>query len=522
MAITALDEAFIAPDHVFLRLGIKHRGYITGDNVRDWIVINGGAIADPYGEKYETLELKRIQPTLFRFLWPNRTALYNRTMLGKNTIEAGVPWYEYRYVERERANASPLITFACVATHNQFCLVNEHIVANRHAPVIKLHGEASKEYYSKLTSIFNSSTTCFWFKQVAHNKGSTVDNRGARQRTDAFEDFYEFTATQLKSFPLVKDIPMAFISKIEKLSKQLIQLRPDAILSKAVPAIALLAEQRDQFECTISSIITLQEELDWQCYELYGLIPQNVTSSFILDPPPLKLGQRSFESLLARKMAAGDESTTWFARHGSKPIMTILEEWPDDYRRVVEQRIKLIETDRNIGLIERPEYKRRWNIEPWEQQQEKALRNWLVDRLESYFDFDGRMNDLKDVTAKGNLFTPVLNNMWKVADLARQDKDFIQVAEIYTGRPDFDLANLVGDLITAESVPCLPVLRYKPSGLDKRTAWERTWELQRLEDAIDDLFDIERLRRIEPTHAEASLRPLISALPMNGIRNPRC
>ena len=54
-----------------------------------------------------------------------------------------------------------------------------------------------------------------------------------------------------------------------------------------------------------------------------------------------------------------------------------------------------------------------------------------MDRLESYFDFDGRMNDQKDVTAKGNLFTPVLNYMWKVADLARQDKDFIQVAEIY-------------------------------------------------------------------------------------------
>ena len=36
-----------------------------------------------------------------------------------------------------------------------------------------------------------------------------------------------------------------------------------------------------------------------------------------------------------------------------------------------------------------------------------------------------------------------------------------------------------------ESVPFLPVLRYNESGLRKRADWERTWELQRGEDAID-------------------------------------
>ena len=40
-------------------------------------------------------------------------------------------------------------------------------------------------------------------------------------------------------------------------------------------------------------------------------------------------------------------------------------------------------------------------------------------------------------------------------------------------------------LVEDESVPLLPVLRYKPSGLRKRAAWERTWELQRKEDVID-------------------------------------
>src|SRR5207253_7198627 len=70
-------------------------------------------------------------------------------------------------------------------------------------------------------------------------------------------------------------------------------------------------------------------------------------------------------------------------------------------------------------------------------------------------------------------------------DLAGRDPAFQTVAELYRGRPDFDVVKLVTALVEAESVPLLPVLRYKPNGLDKRRAWERTWELQRQEDAID-------------------------------------
>jgi hypothetical protein len=69
-----------------------------------------------------------------------------------------------------------------------------------------------------------------------------------------------------------------------------------------------------------------------------------------------------------------------------------------------------------------------------------------------------------------------------VADQVRTDSDFVQVAELYRGRPDFDLVELVTELVLSESVPFLPILRYKPSGLAKRAQWEKTWELQRLED----------------------------------------
>ena len=82
-------------------------------------------------------------------------------------------------------------------------------------------------------------------------------------------------------------------------------------------------------------------------------------------------------------MAAGETADDLVRTHGSTPITELPAEWPDDYRRLVERRIELIESDPNIRLIEQPEYKRRWNTEPWESQLERALRDWLLDRLES-------------------------------------------------------------------------------------------------------------------------------------------
>jgi len=99
----------------------------------------------------------------------------------------------------------------------------------------------------------------------------------------------------------------------------------------------------------------------------------------------------------------------------------------------------------------------------------------------------------------------------RLADLAARDADFMQVAELYRGRKDFDVGRLVAELVEDQSVPCLPVLRYKPAAMDKRRAWERTWELQRLEDAIDARIgrDEEVERRPDWTiHADDGSEPL--------------
>ena len=312
--------------------------------------------------------------------------------------------------------------------------------------------------------------------------------------------FREFTGTGLLKFPVTDAQPTDLARELDDHAQRLSCHDPDGLLSRwesrgIMPGTSI----RDSFEVCQrewnlirEQMIALQEELDWQCYRLYGLIEEDLTQrrkaakedrkpseSGHPSVPRLQLGERAFEIVMARKIAAGELQTTWFERHNSTPITELPADWPDDYRRLVERRIALIESDPNIRLVEQPEYKRRWNTEPWESQLERALNSWLLDRLESYFDFDGRMNDAGKSMAR---LAIGLITVGKLADVARQDPDFLQVGELYRDDPAFDVTRLVAELVEAESVPLLPVLRYKPTGLRKREEWENTWALQRQED----------------------------------------
>ena len=125
-------------------------------------------------------------------------------------------------------------------------------------------------------------------------------------------------------------------------------------------------------------MIALQEELDWDVYHRYGLITDDEAAELVAEPgsvPDIRLGERAFEIVMARRMKAGELETQWFARHRSTPVIEIPEGWPEEYRAVVAKRIEFIERNRNIGLIERPECKRRWLSEKWEDKEAGALQD---------------------------------------------------------------------------------------------------------------------------------------------------
>jgi len=284
-----------------------------------------------------------------------------------------------------------------------------------------------------------------------------------------------------------------------------------ALATTATPTRDRLAEARAEWVRLRAWMISEQEELDWDVYRRYGLLSDAEAAEVLSDPSAelLNLGERAFEIVLARQVAAGNAETQWFARHGSTPITELPAHWSESYRKTVEARITLIERRRDLALIERPECKRRWATESWERQQERALRNWLLDRLEArhlWFAVDDNGDD-----------QPVARTVRTLADRVRGDADFTNVAALWAGdalgRPDADLAEVVGALVDTEHVPFLASYRYKPAGLAKRAEWERTWALQRKEDAIaarlghDDVAHPEVRRAIKDEIGEVPVPP---------------
>lgn len=309
-------------------------------------------------------------------------------------------------------------------------------------------------------------------KQVFFNKGAgggtRVEAGHAPLGDENWENHFEHDGTKLGRFPVAAEHPADLVRALDLEAKRFLSNLPAILCARDVPTRDAIQAARAEALAARAYMIALQEELDWRCYRLYGL---HEAPPEYPNPPPLHLGERAFEIVMARRMVAGDLETTWFERHRSKPITDLPAHWPPNYRAVVERRIALIESDPTIGLIERPEYKRRWSSEPWEKMEQEALRTWLLDRLE-----DPRFWDAADpriVTTRG------------LADATRADAEFQSVAELYVGRAGFNLEALVTELAAAEAVPFVAALRYSEAGLRKWADWKATWEKQRAEDDID-------------------------------------
>ncbi len=454
--MTNADDVLLADRRTWLRqVGrlTMNRRLVVGDELRDWVCEDGVWAFFPYDEQ---LRLAELDPAYLGWLWPARTVLGNRATFRKRTYFAeGRPWHSWHQVTADPGAHPWWITYAFVATHNHFVLDRGGNVFKQSAPVIKLPATATEDDHLGLLGVLNSSAACFWLKQVSHNKGSTVDRRGARQTTVAWENFYEFGGTKLQRLPLPAQAPVEHARRLDELARRLAATTPRAVL----PDRERLAVARPEWESVRHAMIAEQEELDWAVYRGYGLVGADLTDAGPV--PAVRLGQRAFEIVLARR-----GETQWFARHGSTPVLAPPADWPPDYRALVERRIAAIESDPLIGLAERPEHKRRWAGKDWAAQQDEALRDWLLDRLEA----DG-------------LWDPAPAPL-SLAELAeRVDDDFRAVLDLWAGGTRRGPARALRRLVAGEHVPFLAALRFTPSGLRKRAQWEQTWELQRRADA---------------------------------------
>nr|WP_180218430.1 BREX-2 system adenine-specific DNA-methyltransferase PglX [Streptomyces albus] len=480
------DEAYLRPlRSTYTPRAAKRalRPLMVGEIVRDWRAAPDVAIWNPDSKAVH-------EEGLGEELWPWRTTLAARRTFQGTMEDAGLEWWDYMQYTSS-AYATPLsITFAFVATHNHFVLDRGGKVFKQSAPVIKLPEGAGEDEHLELLGVLNSSAACFWLKQVSHDKGSQGVNEGFKSQE--WERFYEFTGTKLQEFPLPAKLPLHLGRVLDAQAQKLAELEPSAVAAAVVPTRQALDAAEAEHAKVRRRMIALQEELDWQVYGLYGLLSDREVARTVTpsaDPetiPEVKLGERAFEIVLAWKAETGEVETAWFTRHGSTPITEIPAHWPDWYREIVQARIDLITSRKDIALIERPECKRRWATDPWEKKERAALRNWLLDRCED----EDLWFEVRDGLRRPRTLT--VNNL---ADRLGSDPDFRSVAALYAAdhlkKPDLPLAQVLNEILADEHVPYLAAMRYKDSGLRARREWEKVWEKQREEDRTGTRLDID-------------------------------
>ncbi|MFG2548515.1 BREX-2 system adenine-specific DNA-methyltransferase PglX [Streptomyces sp. NPDC048581] len=488
-AHTGADESYFVPPGTWGRLGVNASRVVPlveGTVIRDWGLKPEIEALFPYSAG---LSADLSDPSSARLLWLHRSILRLRREPGGTHEEIGLTWYEWSRWHPERYSVPLGIAFAFVATHNNFVLDRGGKVFKQSAPVIKLADGEGEGKHLELLGVLNSSTACFWLKQVCHDKGSQSGTGGFMH--DEWERFYEFTGTKLQEFPLPARLPLASGRVLDSLAYELAAVEPAAICEAKVPTRADLDDACTKYTGLRQRMIAFQEELDWQVYGLYGLLSEGDLARTVSTVPEEEsipevcLGERAFEIVLARKVARGDTETVWFERHGSTPVTEIPGHWPDWYRDIVQARIDIIERRKDIGLIERPECKRRWSVEPWQKKEKAALCAWLLDRCEDpalWFSLREGAKQPRTLTVN------------QLADALSSDADFNAVAALYASdhlnKPDLPLGQVLADVIADEHVPYLAAMRYKDPGLRKREQWKEVWEQQREEDRTGQRLDI--------------------------------
>jgi hypothetical protein len=475
------DSLFLQESRrTFERHSVEHSiPVVEGDAVRNWSISGPIFGVWPYDESFSILPQEDIKGEL-QYFWHSRTIIRERHRFGKPVREIDMAWYEWQEVYPSKLTTPMAILVGELATHNHFSLDRGGKIFSRTAPVIALPPGSSEADHLVLLSQLNSSTACFWLKQICHNVSGSGVGRGIQS-----EDWMgrrQFTATKLRTFPLASvDDPtlVTFARHLDQCANSRVsdsaRSSVDAFCILGAPALrTALDDRRKRDNDTILAMVALQEELDWYCYKLYAIDPTVETRS----PdavPPLCPGLRPFEIALARRdaenravLARGEEPdeapTAWFTRHNWDPHTTLDALDPAE-QRIVEDRLARTESSRELGLLEQPTYKRRWYQPDYAKEEREALTKWLADRIEDH------------VKAR--------RSPWTIAQVALAlggEADVRAVCEVLTGRNDYDMEALIGEQVRAESVPNNKHHVFKPDGLIKRAAWEETWAQQHMED----------------------------------------
>ncbi|UZE96939.1 BREX-2 system adenine-specific DNA-methyltransferase PglX [Alkalimarinus alittae] len=479
--VTREDDAFCISESVCRRYGLNPKfikPIVEGEAVRDWSVVDPEYGIWPYDE--ETLSVTN-DINVKKSLWPLKSRLSSRVAYGKTQLEHGKSWYEYSMFFSRRYRASYLIVFPEVASHNHFTLAKGgDKVFRQTAPIIRLE-DSELVKCLRLLAYLNSSIACFYMKQVSHQKQLTG---GDGVRIEFVSKVpYQFAGTALKKLPVANAL---FSGKFEKLVVKYAEEMESCAryisvnfaaksLEQALLNDGDIEENLNRFltkkKALLSKMILLQEEIDWITYSAFGLCE----TLLIGDPEKwekvdVEVGQRPFEIVEQQN------------QDGFDVPMGVPSHWPEDMQEKWKQRIDCIKSNRDVRIVEDPNYKRRWigrqglfNKSAKPDNIQRACKKWLLERIEHQ-----SLNNEERLCTCASL-----------SDRLNKDSDFIKIAGHYSGESDFDSQLLVNKLVHEDSIPQFSAGRYKAKAMPKFRAWQETWDKQRQEDAIDAEFGVD-------------------------------
>ena len=470
---TGLDDYYCRPPEspaasLLLKAG-RAVPIVRGGDIRDYETRASWVCLFPYDT--DGAPAASFGTTESQLYWVHRSWLKSRRDFGRFIEDRGLGWREHSMFFRDRFLSRDGLLYAEVASHFHITPTGDApIVAAQSAPIL-VRGSALDEW-GLLSAWLMSSVFTFLARTNCQKKQMTGGD-GIRL-TDESKAPHQFNSTAVRRMPVPRGGPAW--KRVQELAREL--LDESSRLSATEPRIQApksARELREQFRRTREAreairdrMVALQEDLDWATYAALGIGPPPARLS---GPRSARPGERPFEVLYGREQAAQ-------VTPDGHPVA---REAPPQWSERVQYLSNSPHNSR-LRVLEDFRYKRRWvghqgvfnhDAATWEARCRNVMREWLTHRVEALFQQE-----------------PVSCSARSLASELSRAPVVPIVAEVYTGDTAPDLERLVTDLVKSEGVPFLAAYRYAETGLEKHAEWKKVWDLQRREDAGEDVGDI--------------------------------
>lgn len=469
------DDVFLRPNSAPQSRGLPILPILTGEELRDWRSPCANHLLRPFSWPGQDVEAPR---SLLDHLWPWRRLLQTRVVSGTTSMDTtSKEWFEVQRLSRAKHLSPWSISFAEVSTHNHAVLNRVGRVYKKTAPVINLADHLTEADHQGVVGYLNSSTVAFWCRVTMFPKGGDQMGDGGRVSPTPWQDRMQYAGNLLQQLPVPKleDLKTKLLDLVvaaEETVNQMAEQAAEKVVAATLATTPTLVALRDARTRSLAErarlrgiLVSLQEEMDWRVYGIFGL-PTIEAPSVDAVRVPVEPNHRPFEVRLAREVATDISASEWFRVHKRSAPKDVGGPLADLYR----QRLRLLddaEHGKQLRLLETPETKRRWSPPDDEKAFSDAVRTWLLERIESSFREQPQ---------------PELRTARQLALELARDPAVAAAHELLTEDSGLDLVKLISDLVDAEGVPFLAGYRYAETGMEKRASWEETWRLQRIED----------------------------------------